>query len=165
MVRWGYIVLEPDPAETRPKPPRSRWIIRATPKGRLAQEIWRPLFGVVEKRWEERFGKDHIDQLREALLALILGYGLFSKGPDRPRQAPSGNDDLPLPSLLSRVLLAFAIEFERESVLSLAICANLLRVLKETGVPRSLASLRRVARGSGRLPPPARHRRTALAGT
>ena len=36
--------------------------------------------------------------------------------------------------LLSRVLLAFALEFERESPLSLAICADVLRVLDEDGV-------------------------------
>jgi len=35
---------------------------------------------------------------------------------------------------MSRVLLALAIEFERESPLSLAICADVLRVLDEEGV-------------------------------
>ncbi len=39
-----------------------------------------------------------------------------------------------LAALLARVLLAFAIEFERESDLSLAISANVLRVLDEKGV-------------------------------
>jgi DNA-binding MarR family transcriptional regulator len=57
------------------------------------------------------------------------------------RQIPDGRDDkdrggssLPLPALLSRVLLAFAVEFERESDLSLAISANVLRILDENGV-------------------------------
>ena len=40
----------------------------------------------------------------------------------------------PCPPLLSRVLLAFAIEFETESDLSFAISANILRVLDEKGV-------------------------------
>jgi hypothetical protein len=40
---------------------------------------------------------------------------------------------LPLPWLLARVLAAFAIEFEHESQLSLAICADLMRVLDEDG--------------------------------
>jgi DNA-binding MarR family transcriptional regulator len=127
-------------------------VIRATPAGRNAQEIWRPLFGAIEKRWQERLGKDEIDQLRESQWALIsqidgqlpdclpiLSYGLFSKGPDPERSAPAEREDrgvarLPLPALLSRVLLAFAIEFERESELSLAISANVLRVLNEKGV-------------------------------
>ena len=66
MERWGYIVVEPYPADPRPKPPRSAWVVRSTVAGRKAQEIWRPLFGVTEKRWQERFGKDEIDELREA---------------------------------------------------------------------------------------------------
>jgi hypothetical protein len=66
-VEWGYIVVEPHPADPRPKPPRSAWVVRSTVEGRKAQEIWRPLFGVIEKRWQERFGKDEIDELREAL--------------------------------------------------------------------------------------------------
>src|SRR5580700_5244881 len=103
MQRWGYIVVEPDPADRRPKPPRSSWVIRATPKGRKAQEVWQPLFGAIETRWQERFGKEHIDQLRESLWALIsqfdvalpdclpiLGYGLFSRGPDHKGRAPAG---------------------------------------------------------------------------
>ncbi len=152
MQRWGYIVVEPDPADTKSKPPRADWVIRATPKGRKAQEVWGPLFGVIEKRWEERFGRNETDQLRELLWGLIrqmdvelpdclpiLGYGLFSRGPAHERRAPAGREDsagsrLPLPALLSRVLLAFAIEFERESDLSLAISANVVRVLDEKGV-------------------------------
>jgi DNA-binding MarR family transcriptional regulator len=152
MQRWGYIVIDPDPADSRPKPPRSDWLIRATPKGQKAQHVWRPLFGVIEERWQTRFGRDEIDQLREALWALvsqfevelpdclpILGYGLFSRGPDRKRRTPAGHParhpaSLPLPALLSRALLAFAIEYERESDLSLAIGANVVGVLDEVGV-------------------------------
>jgi DNA-binding MarR family transcriptional regulator len=120
-------------------------VIRATSKGRKAQEVWRPLFGIIEKRWQERFGEDKISQLRESLSSLvgqleielpdclpILGYGLFSKVPDR-KPTTTGRH-LSLTTLLSRVLLAFAVEFERESDLSLAISANVLRVLSESGV-------------------------------
>ena len=151
MERWGYIVVRPNPADRRPKPPRPDWLIRATPNGRRAQEVWRPLFGVMEKRWEERFGIGHIDRLRESLRGLtsqldaelpdclpILGYGLFSKGPDLKRCSPAREDDsassLSLPALLSKTLLAFAIEFERDSEVSLAISANVLRVVGADGV-------------------------------
>lgn len=70
----------------------------------------------------------------------ILKYGLFSKGPYRQRRAPVDQraaeaSHPPLSALLSKVLLAFATEYERESDLSLAIGANLLRVLAENGVP------------------------------
>lgn len=150
MERWGYVLVQPDPADSRPKPPLSAWVIRATPKGRQAQEVWRPLFGAIEKRWQARFGADEIEKLRESLGALIrqfdvelpgclpiLGYGLFSREPASKRAATrelQGRIDssLPLSALLSKVLLAFAIEFENESEVSLAIGANVVRVLDES---------------------------------
>jgi len=152
MERWGYIVVEPDPSDHRPKPPRSAWVVRATSAGRKAQDVWRPLFGVIEKRWQERFGNAEIEKLRESLLAVasqfavelpdclpILGYGLFSTVLDSKQRQPAQRDygsdlRLPLAALLARVLLAFAIEFESEADLSLAICANALRVLGEKPV-------------------------------
>jgi len=152
MERWGYTL-------------RSAGLIRATPKGRMAQQVWGPLFGAIEERWRARFGKDEIQHLRESLWALvsrfdvdlpdclpILGYGLFSIGP-KHEQRPDQREDtgrgsqLTLPALLSRALLAFAIEFESESHLSLAICANVLRVLNESGARvRDLPSLTGVSK-------------------
>ena len=143
MQRWGYITIEGSM--------RSSQVIRATSKGRQAQEVWRPLFDEIEKRWEARFGRDLVHQLRQTLGALIsridgdlpdclpiLGYGLFSRALDRKRGAAAVKQDrtgsLPLSALLSKVLLAFAMEFERESDLSLAINANVLRVLNEKSV-------------------------------
>jgi DNA-binding MarR family transcriptional regulator len=160
LLRWGYISVEPDPADTRPRPPPSDWVIHATRAGRQAQEVWRPLTGVIEARWATRFGENEIASLREALQAIavqldpalpdclpILGYGLFSAPGDGPRPTPQPRPDpdprpatqpVPpsddLPALLSRVLLALAIEFERDSPLSLAICADVLRVLDGDGV-------------------------------
>lgn len=137
MQRWRYITVSPDD------------IIRPTPAGRKAQEIWRPLFDEIEQRWRARFGTDEIDALQESLSLLnrqinldlpdclpILGYGLINRPPDPKLPGPPklDEDHLPLSSLLSRVLLSFAFEFERESPLSLAICANVLRVLDEKGV-------------------------------
>jgi hypothetical protein len=125
---WGYLELEADFA-------------RPTTAGCRAQEIWRPLASVIERRWEVRFGGKNIDHLRESLSAVvgqlddelpdslpILGYGLFSTGLD---QAGHGRD---LSSLLSKVLLAFALEFESVSEVSLAICANVLRLIGEESV-------------------------------
>jgi DNA-binding MarR family transcriptional regulator len=144
MRRWGYITIE---ASTKRPGPDA--VIRPTKAGGRAEEIWRPLFGVTGQRWRDRFGGDEIDRLREALCTLngrldldlpdclpILGHGLFSRGPTQPRRTPAGaSSALPLPALLSRVLLAFTIEYERESDVSLAIGANLLRVLDAQGVP------------------------------
>jgi DNA-binding MarR family transcriptional regulator len=151
MERWGYIVVAPDPNDSRPKPPRSSWLIHPTRAGRQAQEIWRPLVAIIEGCWEQRFGKRDVAQLRRSLLGVvhrfeldlpdclpILGYGLFSRERANlgvPRKAASSDGDLPLPCLFSRVLLAFAIEFEAESRVSLAVCANVLRLVDEDGVP------------------------------
>jgi hypothetical protein len=136
MQRWGYITADAAP----PK------LIRATAKGLRAREICAPLPGEIEKRWENRFGEAAVDRLREALYAIvsqfeldfpdclpILGYGLFSKPPDRKRSSPVGRD-LPLCALLARIVLAFGMDFECGQELSLAICADVVRVLDEKGV-------------------------------
>jgi DNA-binding MarR family transcriptional regulator len=166
MERWGYITVKPALAGRRPRPPRSQWVIRATPAGRKAQEIWRPLFGIVEKRWEARFGRGAIEALRKSLLDLvsrfevqlpnclpILGYGLFSHNLSRPearRARGVGNDDgspLPLSALLSKVLLMFALELESDSEVSLAICANVLRLVGERGtLVRDLARMAAISK-------------------
>jgi hypothetical protein len=135
MQRWGYITIDP----AKPK------LIRATAKGRQAREVWASLFAIVEQRWQDRSGAD-FDRLREALWPLvsqfeldlpdclpILGFGLWSVGPERPRDSPVERD-LTFSALLSRALLAFAMEFERESDLSLAICGNVVRLLDEKGL-------------------------------
>lgn len=142
MLRWGYIRLEPDPNDSRPKPPRSAGLIRPTRAGRNAQAIWQPLVAVIENRWRQRFGDGEIDRLRQSLRALvdqfdfelpdclpILGYGLVSRERAKlsPRQMTTPSD-IALPSLLSKVLLMFAIEFESESGVSLAVSANVLRL-------------------------------------
>ena len=69
----------------------------------------------------------------------ILGYGLFSKAADHEERARLAGDraaipEQTLPALLSKVLLAFAIEFERGSKVSLAVSANVLRLLGKDGV-------------------------------
>ena len=134
MQRWGYVNVD------------AAKMIRATSKGLGARAIWTPLAAEIEERWRERFGAPAIDRLRAALYAVgdrieldlpdclpILGYGLFSIGPDRKREGPVERG-LPLSVLLARVLLAFAIDFERGFGLSLAICANVLAILEEKGV-------------------------------
>ena len=92
-----------------------------------------------------------MDRLRESLVTVasqldpglpdclpILGAALLSRGPD-PALPPAGHVDLaglPLSALVSRVLLSFALEYEHEAGLSLAISANVLRVLGAGGVRR-----------------------------
>jgi DNA-binding MarR family transcriptional regulator len=145
MKRWGYIAIRPDPSGSKSSADK---LVRATPAGRKAQEIWQPLTDVIEHRWQDRFGKREISNLRESLSAVesqleielpdclpILGYGLFSKGRRyKPRTANRSPNKPHLSAALSRILLAFALEFESESDLSLAISANVLRVLSEKRV-------------------------------
>jgi hypothetical protein len=113
----------------------------------------------IEKRWETRIGIETLDRLRESLGTVAngldpalpdflptLGYGLFSIAPDQ------GASQLPaqihsLPGLLAKVLLGFAIEFEAEAKISLAIAANVLRVLEDEPVPlRELPQLSGVSK-------------------
>ncbi len=148
MERWRYVAIEPG-AEARRKTRRSEWHIRATAWGSAAREVWSGQFDIIEERWSKRFGPESIEQLRHALenvvsrLGLqlpdclpILGYGLSCKTPnqkDHTAEDPN-KDKIPLVALFAKVLLAFAIEFERESALSLAISANVLRILNQAGV-------------------------------
>ena len=136
---------------------RAEWIVRLTSKGQKAAEIWPPLFSEIERRWETRFGKDVIGRLLESLQALIgrldieLPQALpasWLPGGSQEYSPPVTRDPvaLPLPALLSKALLAFAIEFDRESRASLALSANVLRVLGEQ--PVRLADIPRLTGGS-----------------
>jgi DNA-binding MarR family transcriptional regulator len=141
MRRWGYITVE----GTR----RADAVLRATRAGLAAREIWAPLPELVESRWRERLAGSAVDELRDALWGVarqldvrlpdclpILGHGLYSRGRISPAAARPDERaaDLPLHALLSRVLLAYAIAFERESDVSLAIGADVLRTLDDEGV-------------------------------
>lgn len=148
--RWRYVVVEPDPADARPAPPRRDWVVRPTRAGRQAQAVWSPLPGLIEERWHERFGAAEAGRLAAALRAIAaqldveLPRYLPVAGVSRQDQArwPPRRDagalahagPLDLSALLSQVLLAFTIDFERDSRLSLAISANALRVLGEKAV-------------------------------
>lgn len=136
---WGYVTV-------------SESFVRPTPGGLKASEAWRSLIGVIQKRWRERFSGNMMDQLGGAMQSLaqqarldfgyylpVLGYELLSEAPAGNPYAPdgaritSGFDDS-LPVLLSKVLLAFAVEFERTSGFSFAMSANLLRLTGDLGV-------------------------------
>jgi DNA-binding MarR family transcriptional regulator len=149
MLRWGYVTLAPDPADTRKKIPDADQIVRATTKGANAKQVWEPLLAEIEQRWQGRFGKREIDELSAALRGVaakldrdlpdcmpILHYALVTRGPESARKHGEATpiDELPLVSLLARVLTAFAVEFDERSRGSLAIGANILRVLDEEGV-------------------------------
>jgi len=154
MRRWGYITIDGTAKKVNRGRPGPGAVLRATAAGLRARGIWRPLAGHVEQRWRERFGADGVAGLRDPLASLvsqldpglpdclpILGADLLSQGPGPglpPRPAGSGlvgaaPAALPLSAVLSRVLLSFAVEYEREAGLSLAVGANVLRVLGADG--------------------------------
>jgi methyltransferase (TIGR00027 family) len=141
--RWGYITVQPDPADGRAKPPRRDWVVHPAAAGQRAQHIWRPLTAEIERRWWDRFGADQLTALTGALRAVADRTGLVLPPylpvigvypPDHRdwlaagRQA-AGAADAGLPALLSHVLLALAIDVERESRLSMVVGAGALRVL------------------------------------
>jgi len=142
--RWGYVSVDDsnDP------------VVRLSRGGRHARRVWAPLADEIEARWRDRFGEGPVDGLRGRLEALVskLGrdlpwylpvvhHGMFAQAPplsDRVRAAGDGAGDLSV--LLSRVLLAFTLDYEDaadwepEYRLSLTIGANVLRVLDAVGV-------------------------------
>jgi hypothetical protein len=145
--RWGYVAIAPDPRDRRADPPKPEWLVRPSPSGHIAQAVWPPLFGIIDARWEQRFGGPVFAALRASLVGLIdqfdialpeylpiLGYGHFARLRRRPALKPSERDaaathELPLSALLAKVLLQFLLEFEDDSPISLAICANVLRLI------------------------------------
>jgi methyltransferase (TIGR00027 family) len=149
MRRWGYITIDGTARKAHNGRPGRNAVLRATAAGLRAREIWRPLPGLIEQRWRERLGADQLSRLRDPLTAMvsrldpglpdclpILGATLLSQGPDPrlpPRPDGTAPEALPLSALLSRVLLAFVLEYEREAGLSLAVAANVLRVLRAEG--------------------------------
>jgi DNA-binding MarR family transcriptional regulator len=148
---WGYLELGPDPADGRVGPPASQRWVRPTKAGREAQSIWAPLTDEIEARWEDRWGRQAVDDLRAALAEVVerLDVDLpdYPLGEPRlsPRRRTEGDTRLPLTALLSKVLLALALDFDAHSDLSLEIytagvgsrlpiCANVLRLIGDNGV-------------------------------
>ena len=156
--RWGYVVVTPassDARRARTAPPKAGDLVRPTAAGRNAQAVWRPLAAEVEVRWRTRFGEKRIEVLRRALQAVVdqfavdlplylpIVYPTNNGRADVPEprgagdsggSGVSGGARLDLSALLSQTLLAFTIDFERQSRISLPISANTLRVLDDQGV-------------------------------
>jgi len=141
---WGYLqILDPDPgASANRVGPRA--IVRPTPGGAKAIAVWQTLMPVIEARWRERFGKRTVDSLENAAKNLagqldpatpadfsVLEFGDRKSLAARLRRPAL---ELLLPELLARVLLAFASEFDSQSLASLSVCANVLRVTPDEGI-------------------------------
>lgn len=169
--RWGYVTLAPAPRQGKRKADPRATIVSPTRAGRKAQRLWAALPDEVDARWNARYGPTSLRRLRKSLIAAAANLdselpdflpvihfkaGLLNLLPSdervtvlhrTPRSVhPETTPDptaLPLYTLLSRVLLAFAIEYEHEAELSLALGANVVRVLDDVGV--EVAELPRLA--------------------
>lgn len=141
---WGYLAVDgAGPKVT------AQSVVRPTTGGQKALAVWRPLTGTIESRWRERFGSAAVDRRVQRLGAVaemldpqlpdslpILGYGLFSidRNAGKRSAAPEIKQEPTLPGSLSKLLLAFATDFEFESPVSLAIAANVLRLADDGAV-------------------------------
>lgn len=148
LTRWRYVSVAPDPAATS-KASRKNWIVRPTDNASFAQELWRPLPDLIEGRWRDRYGEAKLEEMQRRLDAVIdqLGGGraplylpdvtsrneMFTEVPAPPGAAE--DSPLPLYARLSRVLLEFTLDFEKESNVALPIAANTLRVLGTDPTP------------------------------
>jgi hypothetical protein len=129
--RWGYISIGP-----------ADQMVRLKPGGRRAQEVWRPLTGEIEQRWRGRFGDAAINELCQALsrvadpgLPLFLPVLRYADGMRAGHvRGVAGAVAEDLAALLSQALLSFTLEYEEESALSLAMNADVVRVLSADGV-------------------------------
>lgn len=139
--RWSYVRVHADRSIT---PSRD---------GGHAQQLWPELVDELDARWTSRFGGD----LHAALLAMDvdadLPWHLPVSGPRRqPLQHVRARDDgrgIDLATMLARVLMTFTADFEQASRLSLAVSANVLRVLGSDGVrTRDLPALTGTSRES-----------------
>jgi hypothetical protein len=156
MERWRYVFVSSKPTGPPPKSKRDgwgsgralrrEWFVRPTPAGRKTQEIAPPLFGEMETRWEKRLGAGAIEGLRRSLGAVIDGLdvelpeylpivgsanGMFADVDHRERGVTDGAH---LTARLARVLLAYTLDFEAASELSLPLTANFVRVLGDEGL-------------------------------
>ena len=131
MRRWGYITIDGTAKKIHHGRPGPGAVLRATARGLRARRdlaaAARPhraaLAGALRRRpdrpaapgrcwrWPAQLDPGLPDCLP------ILGQALFSRGPDPalpPRPEPPDVATLPLSALLSRVLLAFALDYEAD---------------------------------------------------
>jgi DNA-binding MarR family transcriptional regulator len=157
--RWRYVSVGPATGKREGygsgRATKDDWVVRFTPAGLRAAAIWPGLPAEIEARWRERFGANEIVALLEALRTVAETIAtplpeflpVVSSTHAMELELPSvatraARDDLPLVTLLAHALMAYTIDFEDGSPVSLPLSANVLRVVDETGLPvRELPAL------------------------
>ena len=161
--RWGYVSFGPSTARREgygsATGVKDDWVVQYTPAGRRAAGIWPMLPGEIEARWRKRFGAAEIEELIGVLgvmderidadlpkyLPVVSStHGMaLEPGQQKPQNTVDQHAvDLPLVVLLAHALMAYTLDFESVSAMSLPLSANVFRVLDGVGVPiRELPSL------------------------
>jgi hypothetical protein len=151
--RWRYVSVDGGSSAKRDgygsaRGTKDDWGVRYTPAGERAAAIWPAVPDEIETRWRERFGLAEIDELAGALRAVAgavdVGLPDFLPVAGSPNamalELPSVTDrrpaeDSPLVVLLAHALMAYTLDYEEASPLSLALSANVVRVLDGDGTP------------------------------
>jgi DNA-binding MarR family transcriptional regulator len=143
LVRWGYLRIDAAPGADR-----ARDVVRLTRAGHSTQAAWPRIVEAVEGRWLARFGSDAIAEAHTALDDLceeagpdylpVVGYadGMRVHVPAEAdfRAATRGiGPATHLAARLSRVLLAFTVDYEQQTRLSLTMLADVVRVIGTAG--------------------------------
>jgi DNA-binding MarR family transcriptional regulator len=162
--RWRYVSVGPSRGNREgfgsARGAKHDWIVRFTPAGLRAAEVWPALPAEIEARWRKRFGAREVDALVGALRAVEKGIDtplpeflpIVSSTHAMALELPTvktrqASRDLSFVTLLAHALLDYTIDFEESSALSLPLSANVFRVLGETGVPvRDLPALTGVSK-------------------
>jgi hypothetical protein len=136
---WRYATIKP-PARNDTSDPGA-YVVVPTPDGARAQLIWNALALEMQQRWERRFGPAVVacvqlgaqrivgDADRELPAYLpVVGHGLRTKvsSPEGTPQDVRGMS--PLVLALARTMTSFALDFQRDVSVPIAVAANLLRV-------------------------------------
>jgi hypothetical protein len=145
MERWGYLLVDDDRGRAgfgSARGVKPGTTLTPSMTGTLVHEKWGPLPAEIESRWRSRLGEGTVEELRDA--ARAIGSRIDAPlPPSMPVVQSRGlwcadavdhdvTSDIPadtLHALLSRVLLRWTLEFEATSSVSLALGANVLRVL------------------------------------
>jgi hypothetical protein len=163
--RWGWITVGDPGAGRRDgygthRGVKGAVVLRPTRAGSYARRLWPQAVADVEQRWRARFGDAAGGSLRDALL-LALGPaagqlpwappevhpsdGLRSHVIDVPAAGSTGADlDVPLGALMGQALTLLTLEQEQDSLVSLPLAADVLRVIDD-----GVVALRDLPRLSG----------------
>jgi predicted transcriptional regulator len=135
---WCYVDIEP-PARGAVTA-KSNLIVRPARGAARAWTVWRTLPEEIERRWSDRFGREHVAALRRELEAIsdvihacdpyvpIGNHGMFVHD---GRKGETFSPPSPLYALFAGLPVAAARDIERDALLSMAIADNVVRAIAE----------------------------------